>query len=156
MAIFTATIMSKLSYGLASACLSTAEQRRLDGFQSRCLRKIWGIKPAFVSRVSNKAVLEATGTTPLSRTLMRQKLLIFGKVVRAPASSVLRDSAFCPGQLRPATDRYVRKVGRPRREWVTEVSKVAEQVAGAHGRLADVVCCRVTWERLVDSFMARG
>ena len=36
------------------------------------------------------------------------------------------DLAFCPGSFRPAIDRYVRKIGRPRAEWV---SKLYEHVA---------------------------
>ena len=42
-------------------------------------------------------------------------------VARAPNNHPLQMSAFIPGTWQPVTDKYVRRVGRPRREWVTEV-----------------------------------
>ena len=69
--IFAAIVVSILLYGLAAAWLNKADRRKLDGFQNRCLRVIWGIKPAYVSRVSNKTVLETTGQRPL--TVLLQK-----------------------------------------------------------------------------------
>ena len=36
---------------------------------------------------------------------------------------------FCPGALRPATDRYVRRSGWPSLEWVTELRKDAIRIA---------------------------
>ena len=56
--IYSSLVESKLFYALASCCLTRADERRLDGFQNRCLRKIMGIKSAFISRVSNLAVRE--------------------------------------------------------------------------------------------------
>ena len=50
--IFQAVVVSRLLYGLGSAWLDVAEIRRLNGFQARCLRKVVGIKPSFVSRIS--------------------------------------------------------------------------------------------------------
>ena len=44
-------VESKLMYGLSCLCLSAAERRCLDGFQNRCLRRINGIPPSFLSRI---------------------------------------------------------------------------------------------------------
>ena len=104
--VFNATVISALTYGLATAWLNTAERRRLDGFHNRCLRRIWGIKPSFLSRVSNASVISLTGQKPLSTILAAQQLLLYGKVARAPTGSLLRDSTFCPNSLRPATEVY--------------------------------------------------
>ena len=57
--IYKALIESKLMYSLSCLGLSSADRRRLDGFQNRCLRGILGIPPAFISRVSNMEVLHA-------------------------------------------------------------------------------------------------
>ena len=38
--IFSALIETKLLYSLAGLVLTAAQQRKLDGFQSRCLREI--------------------------------------------------------------------------------------------------------------------
>ena len=67
--IFSATIEAKLLYSLSSVCLTVAQQRKLDGFQNRCIRSIVGIKPAFLSRVSNAAVLEKAGHTAATQLL---------------------------------------------------------------------------------------
>ena len=40
------------------------------------------------------------------------------KVARAPNNHPLHMAAFIPGTWQPITDKYVRRVGRPRREWV--------------------------------------
>jgi hypothetical protein len=52
--VFQATVTSRLLYGLSGAWINVAERRRIDGFQSRCLRKILRIPPAYVqgSRIS--------------------------------------------------------------------------------------------------------
>ena len=55
---YLAVVVSRLLYGLSSVWLNVAESCRLNGFHARCLRKITGIKPSFVSRVSNAAVLQ--------------------------------------------------------------------------------------------------
>ena len=133
--IFNATICSKLTYGLAAACLNVAERRRLDGFHNRCLRQVWGIKPAYVSRISNKVVLARTEQKPITQNLAKQQLLMYGKVARAPAGGLLRDSAFCPGTLHPVTDKYIRKRGRPCIEWVAEVTKLAVRMVGAYHKI---------------------
>ena len=153
--IFEATVLPKLLYGLAAAWLNTSERRRLDGFQNRCLRDIWGIKPAFVSRVSNARVLQTTSQKPLTKALEKQQLLLYGRVFRQPTGNCMRDVTFCPGSLRPAVDRYVRKLGRPRLEWTTEVAKLALQAAGGI-RFLDVAIGEANrWQRVVESFYNR-
>jgi hypothetical protein len=122
-AIFQSVIVSRLMYGLSSAWLNVAEMRRLNGFQCRCLRVIHGIPPSFVSRVSNKIVLEKSGQVVLGRQLLRHQLLFFGRVARAPASDPLRILTFVPDSVDAATGRYIRKVGRPRNEWAVMLQK---------------------------------
>lgn len=129
--IFTALIESKLLYSIGSMCLTIAEQRRLDGFQNRCLRRIVGVKPAYISRVSNATVLEKTGHVAASRLVQKKQMQLFGRILRAPSDSPLRSVSFIPGSLRPATERYVRRKGRPAKEWVPETSKLVCQIFGS-------------------------
>ena len=65
--IFNACIVSKLMYSLFAGCLNKCERRRLDGFHARCLRKIYRVPPAYVSRVSNAAVFAMAGQPWLDR-----------------------------------------------------------------------------------------
>ena len=155
MEIFQALVVPKLLYGLAAAWLNTSEQRRINGFQNRCLRQIWGIKPAYTSRISNARVLATTGQAPLTRTLEKQQLLLFGRVARQSDGHLMRDVTFCPGALRPATDRYVRKVGRPRLDWATEVGKLALAAAGGLQQLDSAIGDPSAWSGLVEVYSCR-
>ena len=59
--VFAAVIEGEMLYSLTSKCLSVADTHRLDGCQNRCIRRIMGVKPAFVSRISNNDVLTRAG-----------------------------------------------------------------------------------------------
>eukprot|EP00969_Alexandrium_andersonii_P211102 9324026-Alexandrium_andersonii.AAC.1 len=52
--VFNAVVVSQLLYGLTSIHLTPTCYRRLDAFQTRCVRMILGIDHAWISRVSNK------------------------------------------------------------------------------------------------------
>ena len=68
--IYKGCVESTLMYGLHTCWLNKSQRRRLDGFQARCLRRLLGILPSFLSHVPNKDVLSAAGTAPLSTTLL--------------------------------------------------------------------------------------
>jgi len=129
--IFNALISTKLMYGLTTTVMPAADRSRLDAFQSYCLRKIWGVLPSYISRVSNVQVLQKASQKPLSEQMTLQQLLLFGKAARAPPGSIFRDCAFCPGSLRSAADRFVRRVGRPRLEWITHVQNTLLKVTAS-------------------------
>ena len=152
---FNTLVASKLLYGLAACWLSTSERRKLDGFQNRCLRSIWGIKPAYFSLVSNQKVLQTIAEKPLTRSLELQQLMLFGKIARKGPGDLMRDVTFCPGSLRPAAERYVRKVGRPRLEWTNGVCKLAETAAGGRLMLDSAVADESVWKRVVEAYANR-
>ena len=56
--VYTASVVQKLLYGLEGAWLNKALLTKLDGFHAKCLRKLLGIPPSFLSRVSNAFVLQ--------------------------------------------------------------------------------------------------
>ena len=113
--VFASLVESKLLYSLSSMCLTVSEKRQLNGFQNRCLRQIVGIKPSFISRVSNLEVLQRSGHTLATTLLDRRQLQLFGKVLRSPETHPLRAISFIPGTNRPLTERFVRRRGRPAR-----------------------------------------
>ena len=123
--VLNAVIFSKLCYGLSTVWLGAAERRRLDGFQCRCLRSVWGILPAFLSRVVNKDVWARTQQVQLSKQILRQQLHLFGEVARADDSSAMRDYVFRKGTVDLQLDRYVRRRGRPQLEWSNDLWKIA-------------------------------
>ena len=147
--VFQAVIVSRLLYGLSSAWLNVADVRRLCGFHCRCLRVIMRVQPAFVSRVSNKSVLEESGQRSLEKQLLQQQLLLYGRIARAAPSDPLRSLAFIPGGLEPATSHYIRRVGRPRNEWATMLRKECSKM-GAH--FTNCIYNEDEWRRAVHTY----
>ena len=129
--VYSSLVESKLLYSLSSMCLTAAERRQLNGFQNRCLRQLIGVKPSYVSRVSNAEVIARTGHTLATNLLLRRQLQLFGKILRSPAGHPLRDVSFIPGTTFPATSRYVRRRGRPCKEWVPEMIGEAVKMFGS-------------------------
>ena len=127
-----AFVVSKLLYGLETTWLLKAERERLDGFYARCLRKLLGVAPSFVSRVSNKIVLDRFGARPLSTQLLQRQLLFYGKLAGQANTSLPRSVALEPSDVTPRFWNMRRCVGRPRLRWTSYVFAVAVQVAGGN------------------------
>ena len=125
---FQSLVSSRLQYGLATMWLVTSQRRRLDGFYARCLRKILHIPSAYISRVSNATVLQKARQQPFCKQLLRKQLTLLGRTAMAPQGSPLRDSTFMAGTLLPQVGRFVRRVGRPRQDWCTEVMMEARRI----------------------------
>ena len=149
--IYIAVVETRLLYGLASTWLNAAQRRSLSGFQNRCLRSAMGIKCSYVSRVSNADVLQVSGHIAADQLLLERQLRMFGKVARAPAGSPLQLPSFIPGTLWPATEGYVRRVGRPRREWIQQVSENARRLFGSD--LEGLVTDKGAWSMAVRAKM---
>ena len=117
--IFEACVLSKLLYSLHVGVLNTAERRRLDGFQARCLRKILRIAPAYISRTPNTVVLEAARCKPCSDPLRARQHAFLEKLRARPDADVCRRMVFHnDGTVRRFGG--TRKVGRPRTTWLDQ------------------------------------
>jgi hypothetical protein len=135
---------------MSTACLNVSDQRRLDGSQARCLRLIVGVKPSFISRISNKDVLQKAGCKTYGQQLLKAQLQLFGKIARAPDTDVLRRLTFCPSSIRPAMTAYVRKVGRPRHEWATKLLENALLLSGGTDNLEQQLRNETTWNDFLN------
>ena len=150
LAIYSSLVESKLLYSLSTATYSVAELRRLDGFQAKCLRIVLGILPSFISRISNNTVRQKAGCRCFSQLLVDRQLMLLGTILRSPEHSPLQSVSFTPGTMQPATCRYVRRVGRPRKEWVPTVLSSACQLADTR-QLLETARSEAGWKRLVRS-----
>ena len=154
--IFNACIVSKLMYSLFAGCLNKCERRRLDGFHARCLRKIYRVPPAYVSRVSNAAVFAMAGQRPLSDNLMKRQMLFMGQLARRPDEDPVRRSVFEPAgfDLRPPSG--PRRRGRPRQSWGSMVMRNCLSVAGSREALSAFFCrddrAAASWESAVKTW----
>ena len=90
-------------------------------------------------------ILRRASAEPLSDLVLYRQLILMGRVARAHTGSPLRQDTFVDNTLQPQVGRFVRKVGRPRQEWTTEVMKAG---AGKFGNWA-------LFENLVQSCDAK-
>ena len=153
--MFTSLIESKLLYSLSGASLTKVQLRRLDGFQNRCLRQITGVKPSWISRISNALVLKKVGHIAASSLLLERQLQQFGKVLRSGLDNPLRTSSFIRGTTHPATEQYVRRVGRPVKEHVAHLSKLASQIFGSLHSATAAAQSKQHWNHMVRTFIRR-
>ena len=149
--IFNAVIISRLLYGIASAWLNASEVRRLNGFQSRCLRKILGIQPAFFSRISNAVVLSQAAQKPYGQLLLRQQLVLFGKVARASSENPLRYLSFVGDSFRPLADCFICKQGRPCNDWTRMVLNEALRLTGSTEHLTGLIGDSRAWRSYIEA-----
>ena len=132
-------------------CLTKAQQRRLDGFQNRCLRQIVGIKPSYISRVSNAAALEKSGHVAATKQLQKRQLQLFGKILRSSEDNPLKSVSFIPGTLRPETDHYVQRRGRPNKEWIPENLQLAIQIAKGTTNMQQAALSEQAWKKMLSN-----
>ena len=66
----------------------------------------------------------------------------------------MHSSSFIHGSLQAATSKYVRRVGRPRREWVTQVRNKAFQMVKGHRELDRLVQNPRLWLDTVCRFFS--
>ena len=111
--------------------------------------KILGIPPAFLSRVSNERVFQVAGQTRASALLLQRQLSLLGEVLRAPQTSPLSYLSFTPGTDQPAVSRYVRRVGRPHREWIPTVLQRAYFLTGGHNELLERCQDEIGWKQFI-------
>ena len=122
--LYAAIVLPKLLYNLESVWLLQADKRRLDGFHARCLRQILSIPSAYVSRISNKEVLEKANQLPLSSILLDRQKAFYVKTAALPGDSFLRMLTCQPESNAPRRWAANRKRGRPKQQWADCVSKL--------------------------------
>ena len=129
--IYSSIVESKLLYGLAGSCLTKSELRRLDGFQNRCVRQIIGVRPSWISRVSNIDVLTRANHALASRQLLCKQMSLFGHVLQADSGHPPRTCTFAAGSLTPLTAASTRRVGRPHKEFAVDMTRVSQRIFGS-------------------------
>ena len=128
--IFLACVVSRLMYSLHTAWLCKTDLRKSDAFQARCLRSILDIPHSFISHVRNETVLQEAGTEKLSIILWRRQLLLLGRIAQLPREDVMRTCIFHDGTFQPRWHDGLRKRGRPKQTWVSEVFRMALDMCG--------------------------
>ena len=100
-----------------------------------------GIPAAYYSRVSNNQVFDKAGVLPLTDQVLQRQLVLLGKAARSPSDSLVRRCVFIDDSLCPQVGRFVRRVGRPRFDWASQVMRAG----------ADKFGCQRTFQTLLRS-----
>ena len=111
----------------------------------------WASKAAYLSRVSNADVLAKARHTSESQMLRKRRLQLFGKIMRSEPGHPLRQACFIGETLRPVTERYIRRRGRPNVEWTTVVLKDVCRFFGSAHRGAELAKNKHQWNILLSS-----
>ena len=104
-AVYNACVLSTLLYGSETWTAYARQQRRLNRFHLRCLRRILGI--SWQDRVPNKDVLERAGIPSMFAMLSQRRLRWLGHILRMEDGRLPKDVLY--GELTSGS----RPVGRP-------------------------------------------
>ena len=107
-----------------------ADFRHLEYLHTRCLRRILGKKAAYISRLSNAAILRLARAETLASQIRRKQLKLLGHVLRKDLHDPDRLSCFQPDQL--LQPRFPpgcrRRVGRPRLIWAETILPECQRI----------------------------
>ena len=105
MAVYNACIISTLLYGSESWTTYTRQEKRLNSFHMRCLRRILGI--TWQDKITNTEVLAKAGLPSMFTLLRQRRLRWLGHVRRMEDGRIPKDILY--GQLASGK----RRTGRP-------------------------------------------
>ena len=108
-----------------------------------------GIKPAFISRVSNAGALAKARHEAASQILRKRRFIFSGRILRAPSDHPLRACCFVPGTFFPLNDYYVRKAGRPNKEWMKTMIPDICAVFGTIEHASELAANKAQWNSAV-------
>ena len=130
--IYRACIVPILTYGMESAALTDADERRLDAFHFRAPRKIFRIPSTHYTKniaegvptVTNREVGERAGIPTVSQVIARNRIKFLGQVLRGTQEDLIHSSCFTPA-LNLRELRGPNRRGRPRADWLKSVLEEA-------------------------------
>ena len=121
--VYKACVISTLLYGSESWTMCAHQEKWLNAFHMRCLRRILGI--TWRDKVTNKVVLEKAGIPSLYTLLKQRRMRLLGHVTRMKDGRIPKDLLY--GELAIGK----RPTGRPQLRF-NDVCKRDLQALGIH------------------------
>ena len=144
--IYNASVISVLLYGAESWPLNSTLEKRINGFDSRALRRIEGIH--WTDHVSNEE-LRACTNQPYASVLAGQKRLRwYGHLQRLSPDHPTRIVA----DFDPAASGWRRPRGAPRTRWRDVIAADLRQLGLTIADAEHIAQDRLQWRRLVHLF----
>ena len=144
--LFKTLVKTVLMYGSETWKMTKGDNRKLDVFQTKCLRRILKVK--WEDHIRNEVILERAGMKSMSSEVQRKRWKYIGHILRKePNHDCVTAVTWAPEGKR--------KRGRPKTTWRRTVDK-ERQVAGwtswnqARAAAAD----KVTWRLSVEALCA--
>ena len=141
--VYQACVLSTLLYGSESWTLYSRQERRLNTFHMRCLRRILEI--SWKDRIPNKEVLARAETTNIFAMLTKRRLRWLGHVTRMDDGRIPKDILY--GELATGT----RPTGRPTLRYKDVVKRDLKAGGIAPGGFEAVAADRSAWKHAVQS-----
>ena len=145
--IYNASVISTLLYGAETWSTTLTEEKRLDSFDLRCLRRILGIR--WFHHVRNSEVRRRTGQPPASSLLKKSRLRWYGHVRRMDADRLPRILL----DWNPERVGGKRRRGRCRTRWMDAVVRDAESIGIDREVLDQMTTDRTRWRGVLAQLM---
>ena len=115
--IYETCIVTKLLYSLESVWLLQNEQKKLDAFHHKCLRRCLQIPMSYVSRVTNADVLTKANSRLLSTMLMHAQKASYVRITQLHEGDLTKQLVCSEGGT-PIQWDNCRRRGRPRQRCI--------------------------------------
>ncbi|KAI8486243.1 hypothetical protein Bbelb_359590 [Branchiostoma belcheri] len=115
--VYNAAVVSILLYGAETWPLSNTLAARLDGFDSRCLRRILGVR--WFDHLPGTELRQRTQQPPASRVAAMRRVRWYGHVLRLPPDHPTRAIL----NFSPQSAGWKRPRGAPRTRWTDVLAK---------------------------------
>ena len=114
--VYNASVLSILLYGSETWAINKTLEARIDGFDSRSLRRIEGIH--WSQHVTNERLREMTQQPPASNLIAMRRMRWFGHLLRLPPTHPTKALL----DFNPAEHGWRRPRGAPRTRWLDVVA----------------------------------
>ena len=141
--IYNACVLSVLLYGAETWALNSTLESRIDGFDSRALRRLEGIH--WSQHISNEEVRRRTKQPPASTLAAQRRVRWFGHVLRCPPEHPTRAIL----EFDPAAAGWRRPRGAPRTRWLDVLAQDLRRLNVDLADAAELAHDRRGWRRLV-------
>ena len=142
MQVYNSTVVSVLLYGAETWALTRTQEKKLDGFDSRSLRRIMGIR--WQQRVSNEELRRRTKQPPVTSLLKKKRLRWLGHTMRMEESRIARQAmTWAVGGKR--------KPGRPKTTWLQTINRDLADMQISMQDVKELAQNRAEWRNLVSA-----
>ena len=141
LSLYNSNVISIVLYGSECWPMTVVNTKRIDGFDSKALRRIMNIN--WQDNVSNTRLREMTNQVELSTRIKRRRLQWFGHVCRIETSKIQR------AVLLEDQEVVKRTKGRPKETWYQTLKKDFKQFQMSESDAIAAAMDRDRWRSLV-------